>query len=302
LSHLVNLVHPLRKPLYAVPHAVLIAVVVLAAFLAGAFTGSRFTASYYAHRYSAPLHEPAGMRPAPALAPHAAVAASLISRYIPKPMDQGPEGSCCGQSVALGLDYAVRSSSPHHRGIRYSPGCLYSAYALQYNNGQDLGSWPTQIGQIITAQGAPQYLTCPEPPYGIAAWTPAQQTSAAKWRLLVTVNDLASGNGGQGITDALQEAIDSGHVALVALNVTPSFDAATQTNGLVWDHGPESSRGGHCVGFIAVNPGMVFPNGDIGGAEVQNSWGPYFGVKGRAWISFAWLQRNAWAVQTLTLG
>lgn len=69
---------------------------------------------------------------------------------------------------------------------------------------------------------------------------------------------------------------------LVALNVDATWDDASQTNGLLDEFQPNTTRGGHCVCLVGYRKDGRF--------MVRNSWGTTWGDKGFAYASEAYIK------------
>lgn len=293
-----------RRGFYAFPHALLLAVIVVIVLaIAGVFAvqlNARYFAKHYPHPGLRVPHETVHLSVPPATAFPASASINLV--HFPGVQNQATIGACAAFSTGEIIDFLYRTEHPGHPGIRFSPRYLYSLYGETYTNGQDQGSWPDQLVAPLSTLGVPQWKQFSYPPYVVDPSLPySVQQAALKHKLRVHANDLVINGTGLQIVDALKSVISQGRPAILAIQVPPSFDNATQTGGLVYGPGGQASRGGHAIVALAYNDAMRFPDGSVGGVEVQNQWTAQWGSNGRAWISDAWLGEYGIGVVDLTL-
>lgn len=297
--------HPAKKTGgYFAPHAILLAAIVVAVLaLAGVFA-VKYDSRYFRTHFPHPGLKVPTAQIRVSLPPRAAypASASIDMTHLPAAQSQSTLGACAAFASALVIDYEYRTEHPRHPGIRFSPRAIYSRYSETYSNGQDEGSWPDQLVAPLPTLGIPQWRQFSYPPYVVDPSIPADvQTLALRHKLHVHANDLViNGTGGQ-IVDALKSVITQGRPAVLAVQVPQSFDNATQAGGLVYGPAGQPSRGGHAIVALAYSDSMRFPDGSLGGVEIQNQWTRQWGVNGRAWISYDWLGKYGIGVVDLTL-
>ena len=256
--------------------------------------------------------------------PHVTPPAAQIdlARY-PAVGDQGQLGACAAWAAAWALSYEYRETHPRSA-LRFSPRYLYDHYSLTYSGGQDSGSWPDQDLETVPVTGAPQYNAWPEPPVQIDssldpsiidAWHHPLGQDAARHVLPVTVQHLsgdAQGEG-QGLVDAIRATVSGqgtadgkAHPVMIGFPVWSEYDNARYQPRITSPTPAEEQaapfgRGGHENVIVAYDDALTFPDGTIGGAEVQNQWTTQWGQAGRAWLSYDFLRRFAFGAEYLTV-
>jgi hypothetical protein len=289
---------------YFAPHALLLAAIIAGILaLAGVFAVTHNAAFFEKTYPKLGLRVPAKtVEQVGAIRLHVPAAASIDLARFPAVENQSTIGACAAFSTGEVIDYLYRTLHPGHPGIRFSPRYLYSRYGETYSNGQDAGSWPDQLIAPIATSGIPQWKIFSYPPYIVDPSIPyAVQQAALKHKLHVTANDLVVNGSGQAIVDALRSVISQGRPAVLAINVPPSFDNATQTGGLVYGPAGQQSRGGHAIVALAYNDAMRMPDGSVGAVLTQNQWSTAWANHGRAWISYNWLNSYGIGVVDLQL-
>lgn len=313
MSYLKRILNPEDKfGGYFAPHVALTAlaiklVLILIGVLFGAAIVHHFDATYYRQKYQANIPLPRVSAPAPLVRSSAPSAASIdISRY-PAVGDQGQIGACAAWATAWDLSFEWRKL---HRTswLRFSPRQEYDYYSDTYNGGKDGGSWPDQDASIASTVGLLQFKALPEPPVLIDNPQPTYDAygrtvavDAAKHRFNPAFTQLTgySMGAGPGALDALRPVIASGHPVLIAFPVYPEYDNATNTNGLIeTPHAGETSRGGHENVILAYNDNLRFPDGEVGGVEIQNQWNTWWSVGGRAWMSYGYVEQYSFGLET----
>lgn len=315
---IVNTANPLTKPAYAIPHVIVIALIALVAFALGVGTGVTYDRHYYATHFRAPqpvprVNAPVYSQPV-TLAPTGSI---VISRY-PAVGDQDGQGSCAAFASAWSLSYEYRTVHLGHSWITFSPRYLYDHYSDVYNGGRDGGSWPTQDLETAASYGSPRFKQLPYPPNVIDQSIPLTDVyggslavDASRLRLNLSFNVISgfSQGAGYGIITGIKSSIAAGHPVMIGFPVWSEYDNATSTGGLITS--PTASevanqpqgRGGHENVAIAWNDNMRFPDGTTGGIEIQNQWTKSWGLSGRGWMSYSFVEQyvfGATAVKILS--
>ncbi|MCA1593042.1 MAG: C1 family peptidase [Acidobacteria bacterium] len=312
--------HPLKKPLYALPHAVVLlalgVLLLLLGGLGGWFAGSAHTANYFEQKYSCTSHQclPLPNTYAPVLVPK--VSSEPATAFIPKAGlypgvgNQGTQGACAAWVTAWDFSYLWRLNHPGSW-LRFSPRQMYSHFSNTYNNGLDGGSWPDRDGEISSTTGLLTFKQDPLPPYRIdnpempqydALGHPSIQ-DASKHRFYAQFTAISgySYGGGQGLIDAMRSAIATGHPVMIGFPVYPEYDNATQQPNIVGPQQGESSRGGHENIALGYDDNRAMPDGTRGAFWIQNQWSKAWGSNGRAWMSYTFARNYVFGAEYATI-
>src|SRR5581483_7498230 len=232
--------------------------------------------------YAAPLYRfPGGLPPS----------VDLRSEC-PAVYDQGQLGSCTGNGIAGAIEFDQRKQGNKE----FTPSRLFIYYGERVIEGtvsQDSGAQIRDGIKVVVKQGAPPETDWP---YSDADPGPFQQkppqtayADATHHEALVYKRILLSGPGA-----ALQTALAAGHPVVFGFSVPSYFEDGS------WDATRQSLPvpspsdhfiGGHCVVLSGYDFTRTrFPNPAY---QVENSWGPGWGMNGRFWMDAGWFDANA---------
>ena len=258
-------------------------------------------------------------RSAAASAPQAGLPPSVSNwQYLPKVGNQGGQGSCAAWSTCYyyktyqeakehgwnNPDYGV---NPDHV---MSPAFCYNLV----NGGEDGGSMPSWIMQMIADHGDATWQDMPYDQGDYLSWP-----SQAAWKnaLLYRAQSAATIDitTDAGIT-ALKQQLANGDIAVIAFNVTASFDHYPSdypgVNSQVLYDNSGGSRGGHAVTVMGYDDTKSYVGGNgvtqHGAFKIVNSWGntwgitdPDIGTKGFVWMAYAYLKSKTGYGQAWTM-
>lgn len=209
-----------------------------------------------------------------------------LAEHLPDyaPLDQGPTSSCytqawcLGEVVTMSARYGITSPLPARR-VPYYWARLSEGIAVT-----DDGCRGSSLMLAVAKHGIP--------PESVFPWDPNQidrrPPMSARWDARDHVGKRGSVqiyNGSLGARiDAVQAAVASGRAFIISIPVGNTFDACDSAAAVEW---PKEStiRGYHAVlGLGCPSSGLV---------EIVNSWGPGFGVHGRAWLAPEYLARSS---------
>jgi hypothetical protein len=203
-----------------------------------------------------------------------------LCQYKGPTRDQGQEGSCCGQAGAakVDLDYRQFADWPDRS---VAPAAFEASAEFVYlcdliadgDLGTDAGSSLHQTAMTLSGTGACTNAVMPysddqfsTPP------TAAQYAAAAPYAMAPYhfLPDLAA------MKACLAPSVAGpGHSFIFGINVYASFEAAWVEPGFmpVPDLAAEQLLGGHAQHVLGYDDTVRFPDGNMGGFFVQNSWG-----------------------------
>jgi C1A family cysteine protease len=215
-----------------------------------------------------------------------------LSAKMPPIYNQLQLGSCTGNGIARMLEYEAIAQGE----AAVTPSRLFIYYNERVIEGtvsQDSGAQIRDGIKVVVKQGAPPEG---EWPYSDADPGPFQKpppatvyTDATKHEALLYKRVLLSGPGAP-----LQSALAAGHPIVFGFTVPSYFEDGT------WDAARQSLPvpspndkfiGGHCVVLSGYDFTRTrFPNPAY---QVENSWGPGWGMNGRFWMDAGWFDPHA---------
>lgn len=285
----------------------IILVVGTVAYAAGFEQGITYNAQYFAAKYN---HTTAvdHHRQAPVAITMVGVlpvSAFVNTAIYPSVQNQGSTGSCQAFSAAMQLSFLYRRI---HRGsfLRFSPRYLYDEYL---RGKSDSGSYLEGDVAKIAADGVPKYKAFPFgpnslnlPDYGTEWPIPGYAIAAAQqYKFPVTVQTIAEDpGGGQGVIDAIKQAIVQNYAVNIDFEVFPGYDQATQTGGIIENPTPgQVSRGGHANTIIGFSDSIRYSDGSVGGFRVRNQWSTAWGDHGDGWMSYSYVESHGWGLKVI---
>lgn len=257
-----------------------------------------------------PFHPARTLRALKTTAPVVLPPRATTSQWMGRIRDQGQEGSCTGQMGAEIRDLLYRKlhDFEHDRSVR--PDDFQTSASFVYKNnliadddlGQDAGS---TIHQTMISLN--RYGSCLESvePYSdkdfSSAPSPEQYANALKYKAGAYhfLPDLQT----------MKECIASGYSFGFGISVYESFEGDWQASGLMPmpDIATEQILGGHAQHAMDYDDAIQFPDGNVGGLFIQNSWGSGWGISapgrtdnGCYWMSYKFVEsglaQDAWII------
>jgi hypothetical protein len=207
---------------------------------------------------------------------------TLLSIGVPS---QGPRPLCVPFALTAGNE-ALRSSGSSGSAEQHAPEALWWGCTTKGQTSPE-GVLLKDVGAALTDVGQPTLEVWPyDPGLGSGTEDPPASAGLAPWHTAKLKAILLSHDG---IEDAVEDHLSRGLPVVVILEVTLEFLS------------PDAE------GHVAV-PGLTTPAGDyhavlaVGAATdpvrgrrllVRNSWGPWWGLGGYAWLPVAYLESFA---------
>lgn len=203
--------------------------------------------------------------------------------------DQGNEGSCTGQAGAANRDLLYRKQYEWEKDKTVPPDQFTCSASFVYKNnliadgdlGHDVGSSLHQT--IITLNRYGSCLESQEPYSDRDYKTPpnAQQYAEALTYKGGAYHFLPN-------LDTMRHCIASGYSFVFGIEVYDSFESDWPEKGMMPmpDLSRESLLGGHAQHVLAYDDDLEFPDGNIGGLGIQNSWGADWQNGGCYWMPY----------------
>lgn len=218
-----------------------------------------------------------------------------LSKFFPKPGDQGQMGSCTSWAVS----YATRSyywakglkRQPIGASEIASPSYTYNQTAPSPGpNGKLCGgtSIPSAF-RVMMNQGVSTLADWPYTDQGCLPTAPTDtQLSAASKGKIPGYQNISYSS--LSVTDAFRENLERGNPLVVAV-ILNTMEWSRFKGGEVYTAGPNSlspsgQHGRHAMVVVGYDDNMVAKNGDIGAFKLINSWGANWGDQGFIWISY----------------
>lgn len=210
-----------------------------------------------------------------------------LEQWAPAVKDQGDEGSCTGHGWTSNAEFLSmkfnRSSGP------LSPAFVYYMERAQEGTlgDGDCGAQVVTGANVMDLKGAPSLAQESYVPGDISTAPTPSQVEAALLNRTGAYHRLAT------IMD-VKECIVSGYAIVIGFSVYDSFEQdGMAKSGLMPmpDTSKESLLGGHCVfGGLAYDDTKQCPGAKPGAVKMQNSWGTAWGITGRFWMPYDFLQ------------
>lgn len=218
-----------------------------------------------------------------------------LSKYFPKPGDQGQMGSCTSWAVS----YATRSyywakglkRQPISASEIASPSYTYNQTAPTPGpNGKMCGgtSIPSAF-RVMMTQGVSSMADWPYSDNGClpTAPTDTQLSAAGKGKIPGYQNISYSS---LSVIDAFRENLERGNPLVVAV-ILNTMEWSRFKGGEVYTAGPDSltpsgQHGRHAMVVVGYDDNIKAKNGDVGAFKLMNSWGANWGDQGFIWISY----------------
>jgi hypothetical protein len=206
-----------------------------------------------------------------------------LTRYFPRPGDQGGQGSC----VAWAVGYAARAyyNAMDSSGARLSraqipsPAYIYNSIRFESAPECNKGSFIND-GLNLLKKGALSLAAYPYDERVCARPTPTQTANASEFR----INDWLLVDGGSN-PDKVKREIAAGHPVVIAVALTDSFFRLRKTKAIWRPTEQEETSGYHAVTIVGYREdGQYF--------KFINSWGPKWSDGGFGRMSYdAYRQR-----------
>lgn len=213
-----------------------------------------------------------------------------MSSELPPIGNQGSQGSCVGWSTAY---YYKTLQEARERGWsvavnthQFSPAWIYNQRSTA-NCGNDNGMSFYNAYSILKNKGA---ATLAEFPYNSSdsCTQPSQAVSNAAYAYRCeSFEALFSGTGRANVA-ALKQVLADGMAFTIGIPVYSSFYGVTYNNPVVPRHADgETYWGGHAMMVVGYDD-------EIGGFLTANSWGSYWGRNGYCYLSYDFVENEAW--------
>jgi hypothetical protein len=208
----------------------------------------------------------------------AGIYSDSLAGFLPNdaPLEQSSTGSCAAQAwslaevITLKARYGIDSPLPSRRAA------YYWARFRDSSRITDDGCRPSDLMKAVSEMGLPPENSFP---WSIARINQRPPMST-RWDAMDRVGKRDSYQVYyaelQDRIDALQAAVSENRAFLLAIPVGDAFESCQDAATVPWP--TESTiRGYHAVCGLGCSSGGV--------VEIINSWGPGFGVGGRAWLA-----------------
>jgi C1A family cysteine protease len=215
------------------------------------------------------------------------------SANMPKPGDQGQQGSCVGWST--GYNYkSYQEQVERQWGLSttshlFSPSYIYN----QINGGRDAGATIAAALNLLVSQGN---TTLDDFPYNERDYktqpTQAQRQRAAQYKALSWTPIFR----GTANINAMKTALANGPIEI---GTDVYWRAGWQTGEINQRDVPSSySDGGHAVVIVGYDDNRQTKDG-TGAFKFINSWGTGWGYGGYGWMSYQYVQNNVFEAEVL---
>jgi hypothetical protein len=209
-----------------------------------------------------------------------------LERFAPNPGDQGQQGSCVG----WGSTYAARTileavtTGQDPNKIVFSPAFTYNQIGLE----DCQGTYIDKAVDLLTKDGAVPFNkfpydenSCSKQPDNYVLKEASQFKMKGANRLSISGDDYTCD------VNAIRENLAHNAPVVIGMAVGGSFMQDMEGQE-IWiptnnDYN-KSGFGGHCMCIIGYDD---FKFEKDGAFLIQNSWGPKWGINGRAWVSYS---------------
>ena len=208
-----------------------------------------------------------------------------LEKFAPTPGDQGQQGSCVG----WGSTYAARTilesvtTGKDPNQIVFSPAFTYNQIGLQ----DCQGTYIDRAMDLLTEKGSVSYNkfpydenSCSKQPDNYVLKEASQFKMKGANRLSISGDDYTVD------VNAIRENLAHKAPVVIGMSVGGSFMQEMEGQEFWQPRNSDYSKsgfGGHCMCVIGYDD-YKFDND--GAFLIQNSWGPKWGIKGRAWVSY----------------
>ncbi|MBC7264187.1 MAG: C1 family peptidase [Chloroflexi bacterium] len=218
------------------------------------------------------------------------------SKYLPPVAGQRSRADCTAWAVAYYYkgfqENKERGWDPARPEHQFSPSFIYNQRTTsncKYNAGMTV---PNAM-EIIRSRGAATLDAFPYTPTDICTG-PTETHLAQAWQYRVDgYGYLFRGKGNANI-DVLKRHLARGDGFVLTISVYPSFYFASRNNPLVSP--PQSNE--QVLGYHVVF--VVGYDDSLQAFKIVNSWGPYWGAKGFAYLSYDYVARCGWEAWAMT--
>lgn len=209
-----------------------------------------------------------------------------LEKFAPTPQDQGQQGSCVGWGSTYAgrtiLESVATGKDPNQ--LAFSPAFTYNQIGLDDCQGTYIDK---AMDLMIQTGGVPYNKfpydenSCSKQPDNYILKEAAQFRMKGANRLSISGDDYTVD------INAIRENLAHKAPVVIGMSVGGSFMQEMEGES-VWkptqSDRSKSGFGGHCMCVIAYDD---YKFKDDGAFLIQNSWGPKWGNKGRAWISYS---------------
>ncbi len=208
-----------------------------------------------------------------------------LERFAPIAQDQGQQGSCVGWGSTYAartiLESVVTGQNPDK--IAFSPAYTYNQIGLE----DCQGTYINKAMDLLTNNGSVPYNdfpydenSCAKQPDGYIKKDAARFKMKGANRLSISGDDYTID------VNAIRENLAHNAPVVIGMSVGGTFMQEMEGKE-VWipsnsDY-DQNGFGGHCMCIIGYDDRFFEKDGAF---LIQNSWGPKWGRKGRAWVSY----------------
>lgn len=201
--------------------------------------------------------------------------------------NQGPLGSCVGNGVAKACGY-VEGKEGHPEEL--SRLAIY--YWARGGVPEDSGATIRNGIKAVVSNGVPLESVWP---YDISKWKDAPSPDAvaegAHRKVGLVYYRLTS-------LSEIKDCLRQGFPVVFGTVIFKQFMDVSHTGLVLMPRDDDAPGGGHCMIMVGYTDKIRLAQ-STGGFEVQNSWGPNWGMNGRCWLSYEYTQKFAWDFWTV---
>lgn len=207
--------------------------------------------------------------------------------------NQGSVGSCVSWAISYAMNgWYSRYQGVSSSGIAFAP--MYSYSQIHVNNTADGGgSYPSAAYNIGSTQGVDTQAHYTHGNFDFMTLPTADERANAANYKTGPYSLLYSGHPGAGAEGAIENALATNHPVALTLPIYAAFDQLTAAAHTLDASQVQLStfRGNHEVLIVGY---------DSAGVRIQNSWGPYWGDRGYANLSWNFIEQYSLEATTMT--
>lgn len=209
-----------------------------------------------------------------------------LERFAPNPGDQGQQGSCVGWGstyAARTILEAVRTEQDPNK-TAFSPAYTYNQIGLEGCQ----GTYIDKAMDLLTNNGSVPYNQFPYDENSCAKQPDNYlKRDASQFKMKGAVRLSVSGDDYTCDVNAIRENLANKAPVVIGMAVGGTFMQAMEGKDTWIPSSTDYDKygfGGHCMCLIGYDDHYFDKDGAF---LIQNSWGPKWGVNGRAWVSYS---------------